>query len=86
MVEGYNKAVSPFKRVSFLNETIVPVTIEVSLKLLQIMGIDERDNTIDLQFEMILEWKDPRITYNNLKKNIFFNALTEEEMKKIWLQ
>ena len=47
--------------------------------------IDERDSSIDLQFEIILEWRDPRITYNNLKKDIFYNALTEDEMNRIWL-
>ena len=49
------------------------------------MGIDERENSIDLQFEIMLEWKDQRITYNNLKKDSFFNALTEDEMRTIWL-
>ena len=49
------------------------------------MGIDERENRIDQQFEIKLEWRDPRITYNNLKKDSSFNALTEDEMKMIWL-
>ena len=85
LVEGYNKVVSPFKMVSNFNDTILPVPINVSLRLLKMVDIDERDNTIDLQFEIILEWRDPRITYNNLKKAIFFNALTEGQMKMIWL-
>ena len=85
LTKGYNKVVSPFARVSFLNETIVPVSINVSLKLLQVMGIDERENSIDLQFEILLEWRDQRITYNNLKKEIFFNALTNEKIQMIWL-
>ena len=85
LTEDYNKVVSPFARVSFLNDTIVPVSINVSLKLLKMMGIDERENSIDLEFEITLEWKDQRMTFNNLKKDIFFNALTEEEMKTIWL-
>ena len=77
--------VSPFARVSYLNNTIVPVAINVSVRLLKMMGIDERENSIDLQFEIMLEWKDQRITYNNLKKDSFFNALTEDEMRTIWL-
>ena len=85
MVEGYNKVVSPFKRVSFLNETIVPVSINVSLRLLKLVDIDENENTIDLQFEINLEWRDSRITYNNLKRDISYNALSEDEMKMIWL-
>ena len=85
LVEGYNNIVSPFKRVSYWNNTIVPVLIEVSITLLKLMGIDERENTISLQFEIILEWKDQRITYSNLKMDPIFNALTEDEMKMIWL-
>ena len=49
------------------------------------MGIAESENTIDLQFEIILEWKDQRLTYYNLKDKSFLNALTEDEMKSIWL-
>ena len=68
-----------------MNDTIVPVSINVSMRLLKMMGIDERENSIDLQFEIILEWRDQRITYNNLKKDSFFNALTEDEIRTIWL-
>ena len=64
---------------------IVPVSINVSMRLLKMMGIDERENSIDLQFKIILEWRDQRITFNNLKKDSFFNALTEDEMRTIWL-
>ena len=82
LAKGYNKVISPFAKE---NETIVPVSINVSLKLLQVMGIDERENSIDLQFEILLEWRDQRITYNNLKKEIFLNALTNEKIQMIWL-
>ena len=86
LTKGYNKVVSPFN-ISYLDETIVkvPVPIDVSLNLLKMVDIDERDNSIDLQFKIILEWRDPRITYNNLKEDIFFNALTEDEINMVWL-
>ena len=82
LAKGYNKVISPFAKE---NETIVPVSINVSVKLLKMVEMKERENTIDLQFEITLEWKDPRITYNNLKKDIFYNALMEDEISKIWL-
>ena len=85
LVKGYNKIVPPYTRVSFLNKTIVPVGIDVSIKLLKMMGIDERENTIDLQFEITMEWKDHRITYSNLKKDSFLNALTDADKESIWL-
>ena len=85
LVKGYNKIVPPYTRVSFLNKTTLPVAIDVSIKLLKMMGIDERENTIDLQFEITMEWKDHRITYSNLKKDSFLNALTDADKESIWL-
>ena len=82
---GYRKVVPPYTRVSLFDNTIVPVAINVSITLLKMMGIDERQNSIDLQFEVNLEWRDHRITYNNLKKGLFLNALTEGDKDRIWL-
>ena len=64
---------------------IVPVSVNVSLKLLTVIDIDENDNTIDLQFEIILTWRDYRISFSNLKYQSFLNALTEENIESIWL-
>ena len=85
MPGGYNKVVPPYSKLSFFDQTIVPVAIDVSIKLLKLMDIDERENTIHLQFEIRLEWRDHRITYNNLKREIFLNALTEVDKSSIWL-
>ena len=51
------------------------------------MTIDEVDNTIDLKFEIKLEWRDDRLTYNNLKNQDaqYLNLLKEEDVQKIWL-
>ena len=84
LVKGYNKNIPPFSRKRF-SEEIVSVEVNVSLRLLKIVDIDEVDHTIDLQFEIILEWKDHRITFNNLKERAYLNALTEEDTKSIWL-
>ena len=59
--------------------------MNVSLRLLTVLDIDENENTIDLQFEIILQWKDYRISYSNLKKETFLNALTLENIESIWL-
>ena len=85
LAKGYNKVVPPYTRFSYFDNTIDPVKIDVSIKLMKMMGIDERENSIDLQFQITLEWRDHRITYNNLKKDIFFNALTGDEIDMIWL-
>ena len=85
LVDDYKKDVPPIDRVSYWDEAIKPVPVNISLRLLKMMGIAESENTIDLQFEIILEWKDQRMTYYNLKAESFLNALTEDEMKTIWL-
>ena len=47
---------------------------------------DEVENTIDLKFEIKLEWFDHRHTYNNLKeKRSFLNALNKTDLDRIWL-
>ena len=85
LVDGYKKNVPPIDRVSYWKRAIKPVPINISMRLLKMMGIAESDNTIDLQFEIIMEWKDQRMTYYNLKNDPFLNALTEDEMKSTWL-
>ena len=49
------------------------------------MDIDEVDHTIDLQFEIILEWRDHRLSFNNLKEEEYLNSLTDDDIKTIWL-
>ena len=82
--KGYNKHVPPFSRIKF-SRNIDPVSVNVSLRILKVMNINERENTIDLKFEVIMDWRDHRITYNNLKEVSFLNALTINETQSIWL-
>ena len=83
--DGYNKNIPPFKMKSYAHGMISPVTVNVSIKLLKVMEIDENQNSIDLQFEITLEWLDYRLSFNNLKEQTYLNALTEEDKKNIWL-
>ena len=83
LIEGYNKIVPPFDMKT--SGTIIPVSVGVSLRLLALMNIDENENTMDLQFEIILDWKDSRISYSNLKNEVYLNALPKENIESIWL-
>ena len=82
--EGYNKDVAPF---SMTNAgKIIQVEVNVSIKLFKVVGIDEVENTIDLQFEIELQWFDRRHTYNHLKGDCSsLNTLNETDLKRIWL-
>ena len=33
----------------------------------------------------MLSWKENRVSYNNLKKAVALNALTQDDIKKLWL-
>ena len=83
LMKGYNKKNPPFSRLQ--NDTIVPTDVKVSMRLLRIVDIDEVDHTIDFQFEIILEWNDHHLTFNNLKEEEYLNSLTDDEIQNIWL-
>ena len=81
--EGYNKDVPPF---SFVPPHVHVAEVNVSIELVNVMSIDEVDNTIDLKFKILLEWFDHRHTYNDLKENRFNrNRLNKTDLKRIWL-
>ena len=63
----------------------MPTDVKVSMRLLRIVDIDEVDHTIDFQFEIILEWNDHHLTFNNLKDEEYLNSLTDDEIQSIWL-
>ena len=52
---------------------------------MKVIGIQEEENKIDLQFEIILEWYENRFTFNNLKTETAMNVIKAERQKYIWL-
>ena len=62
-----------------------PIPVRLSITLLKIVGIEEAENSIDLQFQIEMEWYENRATYNNLKENSGMNVLSEEGVKSLWL-
>ena len=83
--EGYNKGVPPITAESALDRTIVPVAVGISIVLLEVVSIDEVDHSIQLQFEVILSWKENRATYLNLKEETALNKMKEEDIQRLWL-
>ena len=80
--EGYNKRVPP---ISSGKRSLVKVPVSVSIILLKVVDIEEEDLSIELQFEIILEWIENRATFKNLKNDSTLNALSDEEMRNLWL-
>ena len=81
--DGYNKRVPPVG----LNEEddLTPVPVYVSLTLLRVVDIKEEDYSIELQIEINLQWREIRASYHNLKTETYLNALSEDEIYRLWL-
>ena len=81
--EGYNKRVPPVGK----NEEgkLTPAPVKVSLTLLKVVDIKEEEYSIELQFQITLEWKEIRASYHNLKPETYLNALSLGEIESLWL-
>ena len=85
--KGYNKIIPPFLIKGKLGSggNIQPVPVNVSIKLLNILDVDEVDFSISFQFRITLQWLEYRASYNNLKKNRYMNSFDQEDINKLWL-
>ena len=83
--DGYNKRVPHISAKSALDRSIVPVSVGVSIVLMEVVSIDEVDHSVQLQFEAILNWMENRATYLNPKEKAALNKITDEDIKKLWL-
>ena len=79
----YNKKVPPIIATGQAN--FDPVHVNISVSLLKIVSMEEVQHKIDLQFAIVLEWKENRAKYHNLKKKTSLNALTDDEIERLWL-
>ena len=79
---GYNKRVPPLGKI---NGTLKPVEVNLSLTLFKVVAIEEEDHSIQLQFQINLDWKENRATYHNLKSESYLNALSQDEINSLWL-
>ena len=80
---GYNKNIPPIKRA--FDGGPIPAGVSISITLLKVVDIDETGHSIHLQFEISLRWKENRVEYRNLKEKTSINALTEGEIRQLWL-
>ena len=76
--DGYNMELPPI-------DSSDPVNVSVSIDLLRIVDINEEDYSIEIQFEISLNWKEKRAMYQNLKKRDSLNALPRRDVDILWL-
>ena len=77
--ESYSKKVPPFS-IDTNDNSIIPVKVNVSTMLKNVLEISEFSHTIDLKMSITLEWYETRVSYYNLKSKEALNILTKSEV------
>ena len=62
-----------------------PVPVNVSMILMKIVSMAEVDDTIEFQFEIMLEWQENRAHSHNHKDEGPLNAHSDGDIKKVWI-
>ena len=76
--ESYNKKIPPF---TTDKTEIVPVRVNVSIFLKNVLKIEESLHTIDMKVGISLGWKETtRVQYHNLKQEEALNILDNDEV------
>ena len=63
----------------------VPAEVSISITLMKVVEIKETDHRISLQFEINMQWTENRVKYQNLKDKVSLNALSERDIRNLWL-
>ena len=80
---NYNKYIPPIRKAA--SGVVIPANVSISITLMKVVEIEEVDHSIHLQFQISLQWKENRLTYQNLKTETSLNALTDGDIRTIWL-
>ena len=85
--ESYKSSVPPV--ISKLEESgyrsLIPVFVNVSLDLIDVLVIKERENEIQVRIRASLEWYEARAKFYNLKSETMMNTLLPEDVEKLWI-
>ena len=80
--ESYNKKIPPF---TTDKTKIIPVKVNVSIFLKNVLKIEESLHTIDMKVGISLGWKEAtRVQYHNLKQEEALNILDNDEVN-VWM-
>ena len=64
---------------------LIPVFVNVSLDLVDVLVIRERENEILVRIRACLEWYEARAKFHNLKIETMMNTLLPEDVEKLWI-
>ena len=63
----------------------IAANVSISITLMKVVEIEERDHSIHLQFEINMQWRENRVKYQNLKTKTSLNTLTKNDVEMLWL-
>ena len=52
---------------------------------MKVVEIEQTDHSIHLQFQISMQWRENRVTFQNLKDETSLNALTSNDIDQLWL-
>ena len=85
--ESYKSSVPPV--VTILEDggtrRVIPVFVNVSINLIDILVIHEKENEIQVRIRAFLEWYEARAKFHNLKVDTMVNMLLPEDVEKLWI-
>ena len=58
--------------------------IYFDLEIISVHDIKEVESLMTLQFELSIKWRDPRVTFLNLKRQAHLNLLGPDDISQIW--
>ena len=86
--DNYNNKVPPFSVNSIdvpgggaEDGSLVPVKVNVSTSLMNVLAISEFSHIIDLKLGITLKWYENRVFYHNLKTEEALNVLSDREVR-----
>ena len=81
--DSYNKNIPPIGKTA--KGVAIPANVSISITLKKVVGIEEVGHSIHLQFQINMQWTENRVKYQNLKDEVSLNALSERDIKHLWL-
>ena len=74
--QSYRKAAPPYQNKHF--------KISVGIYVFKVLHLSEVDSVMEVQFQMELNWTDPRLLFLNLKDDSTINRVTHSKAARIW--
>ena len=65
-------------------DEILKADVNISVDILNILSISEKDSVFEVSFKLDQKWFDGRVVFHNLKNDSDINTITSHEKQSIW--